>query len=119
MKIFEFVSPQVDKSKLAALSQFLLSRAADTDAQKTFSVKSFISLANNMGISLTAQQLKDQSLLPPLGNIIDSVEIDPNDPESGTVYFKGAEEKTPDGDTMTVDQARKTVDSMAKRAIDI
>jgi hypothetical protein len=54
-----------------------------------------------------------------LSNIIDDVEIDPNNPENGTVYFKGSKEKTPDSNTMTVDQARKTVDSMAKRAIDI
>ena len=116
MRINEVTSSQVDTSKLAAVSQFLLARATDTNANKTFDLKSFINMANNMGISLTGSQLKDQSLLPPLSNLIDNVEIDPNDPESGTVYFKGSEENTPDGNTMSVDQARNTVNKMAKRA---
>jgi len=116
MRITEVTSPQIDTSKLMAVSQLLLDRAADTDANKTFDLKSFINLANSMGISLTGSQLKDQSLLPPLSNVIDNIEIDPADPESGTIYFKGSEVKTPDAKTMSVDQARDTVNKMAKRA---
>jgi hypothetical protein len=45
-----------------------------------------------------------------LNNLIANVE---GDDATGTVVFRGADAVT---DTMTVDQARATVDSMAKRA---
>jgi hypothetical protein len=97
----------VDSAKLAALGQFLLGRAQDTDAEKTISTSAFMKLANSMGISLTIDQLVDLSQQPPLSNIIANVEGD-------TVVFRGADSQPADG--MTVDQARATVDSMAKRA---
>lgn len=92
--------------KLVALSQFLLSRAEDTDAQKQISVNSFLQLAANQGISLTQDRLLDLSQQPPLNNLIQDIQGD-------DIIFKGQEEVAP---TMTVDQARRTVDSMAKRA---
>ena len=113
MFLFELASPQVDTQKLAALSQFLLSRADDTNAKKTISLKIFISLARNQGISLTGDQLRDLAQQPPLNGIIVAVKGDDN---SGEVIFKGAEETEAQPDTMSVDQARATVDKMAKRA---
>lgn len=110
MRICEFQESSVDSSKLVALAQFLLGRAKDTDAKRTINTKSFLSLAKNMGISLTADQLKTLITQPPLNNVIANVE---GDDENGTVIFKGEEQVT---DTMTVDQARQTVDAMAKRA---
>jgi hypothetical protein len=103
------VAGDVDVTKLAALSQFLLGRAKDTDAAKTISTAAFIRLASNMGISITPDRLVDLIQQPPLNNIIANIEGD-------TITFQGADVVPA---TMTVDQARQTVDSMAKRAIDI
>ena len=108
MRICE-VAGEADVTKLAALSQFLLGRAQDTDAAKTISTDAFIKLAANMGISITSDRLADLIQQPPLNNIIANLEGD-------TITFQGAEVQ-PAG--MTVDQARQTVNSMAKRAIDI
>ena len=100
-----------DADRLMALSQFLVSRAQDTDAQKKISVAAFVNLANNMGISLTPDNLMTMSQTPPLSNVIQTV-------TPTEVLFRGADQEQVT-DTMTVDQARKTVDTMAKRAIDI
>lgn len=110
MLIREFDSARNDSSKLAALAQLLLSRADDTDAQKTIGIKSFLSLARNLGVNLSAGQLKTLSQQPPLNNFIQNVD---GDDETGQVIFKGAQQQPT---TMPVDQAQKTVDQMAKRA---
>jgi hypothetical protein len=111
MRINEVDTANKDTAKLMALSQFLLGRATDTDAPKAISTKSFINLAQNMGISLTVDQLKNLVQQPPLNSVIANVE---GDDETGKIIFKGDEAVT---DTMTVDQARITVDQMAKRAL--
>jgi hypothetical protein len=103
------VAGDADVNKLAAVAQFLLGRAEDTDAARTISTAAFIKLASNMGISITADRLADLIQQPPLNNIIANIEGD-------TITFQGAEVMPA---AMTVDQARQTVDSMAKRAIDI
>ena len=103
------VAGDVDVNKLAAVSQFLLGRAEDTDAARTISTDAFIKLASNMGISVTPDRLMDLIQQPPLNNIIANIEGD-------TITFQGADVVPA---AMTVDQARQTVDSMAKRAIDI
>jgi esterase/lipase superfamily enzyme len=110
MRIAEVQIPPIDSGKLAALSQFMLGRAQDTDAKKTISIQTFLNLAHSMGISLTADQLRTLIQQPPLNNLIANVV---GDDATGTVVLRGAEAVT---DTMTVDQARATVDSMAKRA---
>jgi hypothetical protein len=107
MRLFEF-QDSVDTQKLAALSQFLLARADDTGAKKTISVDAFLKIANDQGISLTREGLIDLSQRPPLSNLIQTVQGD-------EIVFQGAEGEQVT-DTMTVDQARKTVDTMAKRA---
>ena len=109
MRIREVDESGINVQKLAALSQFLISRAEDTGAQKKISTQTFLQLAANQGISLTADRLKELSNKAPLNNLIQDVQGD----ENGEVIFKGDETV---GDTMTVDQARKTVDTMAKRA---
>jgi len=108
MRLYEFENPsQVNNSEeLAALSQFLLGRADDEGSTKTISVNAFLKAANDMGISLTRSQLILQSQQEPLNNLIQNVTDD-------EVVFKGSDEPE---DTMTVDQAKDTVDSMAKRA---
>lgn len=107
MLIREFQDPSApDAQKLAALSQFLLSRAKDTAGTKKISVEAFLKLAGNQGISLTKDSLIELSTKPPLNGLIQDIQND-------EVVFKGDESVT---DTMTVDQARQTVDTMAKRA---
>jgi hypothetical protein len=107
MRLFEFEVSNVHTQKLTALSQFLVSRAQDTDAQKKISIAAFLELANNMGISLTDDQLRNLIQQPPLSELISDV-------TDSEVIFKGAVEDAPN---MTVDQARDTVDTMAKRAL--
>lgn len=110
MLIREFDSAKNDSGKLAALAQLLLSRADDTDAQKTIGIKSFLKLSQNLGVNISADQLRNLAQQPPLNNFVKNVD---GDNDTGQVIFKGAEE-TPT--TMPVDQAQKTVDQMAKRA---
>ena len=110
MRLFEFAGPSIDAGKLAALADFLTGRASDTGAQKNISIATFINLARGMGVNLNADQLKELSLVPPLSNLIADVQ---GDEKTGEVIFKGAEEPAPN---MSVDQARDTVNSMAKRA---
>lgn len=111
MRIDEVSGAESQSARLAALAQFLLSRAKDTDAKKTISMQSFIKLASNMGISLTPDQVRTMSQQSPLNNIITNIE---GDDDTGTIVFKGSSEPPPEG--MSVDQARQTVDQMAKRA---
>jgi hypothetical protein len=64
-----------------------------------------------MGVGITDDQLRNLVQQPPLSEIIANIE---GDAETGTITFKGAEEVAPN---MSVDQARDTVDTMAKRAL--
>ena len=109
MKIFEFAGDNnsANMAELTALSQFLLSRADDTAARNIISVDAFIKLAASMGISITPDQLSRLSQQEPLSNVITSI-------DNNEIIFKGSEDPSA---TMTVDQARDTVDRMAKRAI--
>jgi hypothetical protein len=110
MRLVEFEVSSVNTEKLAALSQFLLSRTKDTNAKKTMPASSFIYLANNMGVGITDDQLRNLVQQPPLSEIIANIE---GDAETGVITFKGSEEVAPN---MSVDQARDTVNTMAKRA---
>jgi hypothetical protein len=107
MRLDEFDVSTQSTTELAALSQFLLARAQDTDAQKKISIAAFLELANNIGVSLTDSQLRNLAQQAPLNELISDV----TDTE---VIFKGEVEGAPN---MTVDQARDTVDTMAKRAL--
>ena len=107
MKLIEFEVNSANTQKLAALSQFLLSRAQDTDAEKKISIAAFVDLAKNIGVSLNDAQLRNLVQQAPLKELI----ADVTDTE---VIFKGAVEGAPN---MTVDQARETVNTMAQRAL--
>ena len=107
MKLIEFEVNSANTQKLAALSQFLLSRAQDTDAEKKISIAAFVDLAKNVGVSLNDAQLRNLVQQAPLKELI----ADVTDTE---VIFKGAVEGAPN---MTVDQARETVNTMARRAL--
>jgi hypothetical protein len=106
MIIREFVDR--DAIKLAAIGQFLLKRAGDTVAVKPMNVDTFINIARDNGINMTRDRLMLIANQPPLSNIIDDIQND-------QIIWKGS--KINNGDnTMSVDQARQTVDQMAKRA---
>ena len=111
MLIFEVENPQgADSGKLMALTQFLNGRAADTDGKKQISTQAFIQLAQSLGVNVTPDTLGDLIAKPPLSNV-----LQPYDPNSNVVSFKGNEE-APDT-AMSPDQAQATVDSNAKAAM--
>ena len=110
MRLVEFDTSSSNTAELAALSQFLLARAKDTGAKESVPVSVFLKSANDLGVSLTDEQLRNLVQQEPLSNFIANIE---GDDETGNVIFKGSDEVAPN---MSVDQARDTVNSMAKRA---
>ena len=98
-----------DTKKLAALSQFLLGRSEDESAAKQISQAAFIEAAKSLGVNVTLDNLGDLVSQEPLSNI-----LEPLDPNSGVVRFKGDTEAETG---MSVDQARAVVDSNAKAAM--
>lgn len=107
MKLVEFTISDKNSEQLTVLSQFLLSRAKDTDSQKRISVQAFLKIAADMGISFTRDQLLNQVAQPPLSNLIDNVEGD-------EIVFKG--DDTADA-AMPVSKAQDVVGKMSKRAL--
>jgi hypothetical protein len=98
-----------DTKKLAALSQFLLGRSEDESATKQISQQAFIDAAKSLGVNVNMANLGDLVSQEPLSNI-----LEPLDPNSGVVQFKGNTEAETG---MSVDQARAVVDSNAKAAM--
>ena len=109
MLIREFVDTKPDAGKLAALSKFLSGRANDESAKKQISQDAFIEAAKSLGVNVTPDNLGDLINQEPLSNI-----LEPLEPNSGVVRFKGDTEATTG---MSVDQARAVVDSNAKAAM--
>ncbi len=107
MLIFEVEDPSVQR--LAAISQFLADRAQDEAAKKQISADAFINLAKQNGITVTEANLGEMIAKPPLSNI-----LEPYEPNSGVVRFKGNTETTTG---MSVDKAEDIVDSNAKAAM--
>ena len=108
MRIFEVADP--NSQKLMALSQFLSGRSDDESAKKQISQQAFIDLAKSLGVNVTTENLGELIGQPPLSNV-----LEPLDPQSGVVIFKGDTEAATGG--MSVDQARAVVDSNAKAAL--
>ena len=107
MLIREVADPNTQR--LAALSQFLLGRSQDESAKKQISQQAFIELAKSLGVNVTLTNLADMISQEPLSNI-----LEPLDPQSGVVSFKG---DTESATGMSVDQAQAVVDSNAKAAM--
>ena len=95
--------------KLVALTQFLLGRSEDTASKKQISQDAFVDLANSMGININRGQLGDLIAREPLRSI-----MEPLEPNSGVIRFKGNLEKSNQMDTQ---QAEKIVDQNAKAAM--
>jgi hypothetical protein len=107
MLIREVADPNTQR--LAALSQFLLGRSEDETASKQISQDAFVDLAKSLGVNVNRANLGDLISQEPLSNI-----LEPLDPNSGIVRFKGNTEAQTG---MSVDQARAVVDSNAKAAM--
>jgi hypothetical protein len=95
--------------QLLALTTFLKDRANDENAQAQISQSAFIDLAQSLGVNVTNTNLADLISRDPLKNL-----LEPMDPNSGVLRFKGNTEATTG---MSVDQARAVVDSNAKAAL--
>ena len=113
MLMREFQGAEQDISRLAAMGQFLLRQAKNTDAIKPMNVKTFVNLAHELGINLPPEfgsdQLEALAVQPPLNNVIDSI-------QNGEIIWKGSKIPQAGNKKMSVDQARKRVNQMAKRA---
>jgi len=107
MRLVEFATP--DSQKLLALTKFLSGRADDTAAKKEISQTAFIDLARSLGVIIDPTSLGELISQEPLSNV-----LEPIDPNSGVVRFKGNTEAETG---MSVDQARAVVDSNAKAAM--
>jgi len=110
MRIVEVTSKPQKMAKLTALSQFLSGRIADMDAHEGISVDAFLGLAHSIGISVARNDLYELMKSPPLDNIIKEI-------ENNIIVFTG-QIVEPD-EQLSVDQSRKIVDKMAKRASDL
>ena len=107
MRLVEFVTPE--SQKLLALTKFLSGRADNTTAKKEISQAAFVDLAQSLGVSINPESLGELISQEPLSNV-----LEPLEPNSGVVRFKGnTEAKT----GMSVDQARAVVDTNAKAAM--
>jgi len=107
MRLVEFVTP--DSQKLLALTKFLSGRADNTTAKKEISQAAFVDLAQSLGVSINPESLGELISQEPLSNV-----LEPMEPNSGVVRFKGNTEAETG---MTVDQARAVVDTNAKAAM--
>ena len=107
MRLVDFATP--DSQKLLALTKFLSGRADDTTAKKEISQSAFIDLARNLGVIINPESLGELVSQEPLSNV-----LEPLEPNSGVVRFKGNTEAETG---MSVDQARAVVDTNAKAAM--
>ena len=113
MKIFEVEdrpgsTPTPSPDQLLGLVQFLAGRAEDEAGRKQISQDTFISLAQSLGINITPDNLGQLIDQVPLSNV-----LDPLDPNSGEITFKGAD-IAPGG--MPVNKAQDIVAAAAKKA---
>ena len=97
------------KKLILALTKFLSGRADDTTAKKEISQAAFIDLAKSLGVIINPESLGELISQEPLSNV-----LEPLEPNSGVVRFKGNTEAETG---MSVDQARAVVDSNAKAAL--
>lgn len=109
MRVNEVAADTVQEpNKLVGLVNFLRGRADDTSSKQQISQTAFIKLAQQLGISVTADNIENLVNQPPLSNL-----LEPYDASSQTIVFKGATESSP---KMPVDRAQDIVGKMAKRA---
>lgn len=104
MKLFEVYGSE---HELAALVQYLISRSEDLGTKGKVGTETFLKMADNLGLNISLGQLQSMAQRQPLNNMI--ADVNPQH-----VSFDLTSTKNP---TMSVDKARNTVNSMAKRAM--
>jgi hypothetical protein len=112
MRIFEVddsASATPSPNQLMGLVSFLAGRSDDTNARKEISQDAFVSLAQGLNININRQNLGDLIAQPLLSNM-----LEPLDPNSGVITFKGGEETDP---AMPVNRAQDIVAAAAKSAM--
>lgn len=114
MKIFEVdaslgTAPTPDPNQLSGLVQFLAGRSTDENAKKEISQDAFLKLAQDLEININPQNLADVVSQQPLSNL-----LEPMDPNSGVLVFKGAGEPNV---AMPVNKAQDIVAAAAKSAM--
>ena len=109
MLIFEVEDPGLNTGSLVALTRWLADRAKDENAQGQISQDAFIKAAKSLGVTISPANLGEVISKEPLSNL-----LEPLEPNSGVVRFKGNTETTTG---MTVNKARDVVDANAKAAM--
>lgn len=103
------VASDPNPDRLAGLVKFLNGRANDTGAKKQISKNSFMSMAQQLGVNITSQNLGDMLSKPPLNNM-----LEPLDPASDMITFTSGESKDIN---MPVNKAQDIVSKAAKSAL--
>lgn len=112
MKIFEVAGDSSTPSpdQLLGLVQFLAGRADDTSAPKQISVDAFVNLAQSLDINVNKNNVQEIVGQPPLSSV-----LEPLDPSTNQIMFKGAETAEPV--KMPVNKAQDIVAAAAKSAM--
>jgi len=113
MRLREFAgdsSSTPSPDQLLGLVQFLAGRAEDTNSRKQISKDAFISLAQNLDINITPDNIEEIVGQPPLSSV-----LEPMQPDSDEIVFKGAGEPAPT--EMPVNKAQDIVANAAKSAM--
>jgi hypothetical protein len=112
MKIFEVAGDSSTPSpdQLLGLVQFLAGRADDTSASKQISVDAFVNLAQSLDINVNRNNIEEIVGQPPLSSV-----LEPFDPTTNQIVFKGAEQSGPT--EMPVNKAQDIVAAAAKSAM--
>jgi hypothetical protein len=98
-----------DAKRLMALVELLAGRSEDEATPKQISQDAFIDAAKSLGVNVTKENLGELINREPLKNV-----IEPLNPQSDVVRFKGNAEPAPG---MTVNQAQDIVNQNAKAAM--
>lgn len=112
MKIFEVAGDSSTPSpdQLLGLVQFLAGRADNTSAPKQISVDAFVNLAQSLDINVNKNNIEEIVGQPPLSSV-----LEPFDPSTNHIIFKGAETAQPG--QMPVNKAQDIVAAAAKSAM--
>jgi hypothetical protein len=95
---------------LLGLVQFLAGRADDTSAPKQISVDAFVNLAQSLDINVNRNNIEEIVGQPPLSSV-----LEPLDPNTNQIVFKGAQQSGPT--QMPVNKAQDIVAAAAKSAM--
>lgn len=107
--LIEEVATDPKPDRLVGLVDLLAGRAQDTGAKRQISKQAFMSMAQSLGINITDSNLQAMVDRPPLKNM-----LEPIDPQSDMISFKGSDAGTVD---MPVDKAQDIVAKAAKSAL--